>query len=343
MVNKYDINQIFQSLCKQYSINQIAKNLNVNIGTVKRWQELHNVPENYIFDLLKMANIKIDYSIFSYKDKDQFFTSESMARECVDITMSFLEEYIDISEYTFIEPSAGNGVFLKLLPQPRIGLDIEKFDDEIIIQDFLTYNPPPGKYITIGNPPFGLRGQKALQFIQHAFEFSDYVAFILPPLFNSDGRGTPKKRVGYNLVYHKDLTDNKFYYPDNKKVNVNAIFQIWSKEDIGINLNETIEPIGYKVYSLSNGGTPATTRNLDKLDKCDFYLPSTVYGIEKMRLYSSFEELPQQRGYGIILENKDLKEIIEKINWQDKGFFSTNNAINLRTSIIVKAIEESKI
>ena len=122
-----------------------------------------------------------------------------------------------------------------------------------------------------------------------------------------------------------------------------AIFaSISAKNDIGIDLNEIIEPIGYKVYSLSNGGTPATTRNLDKLDKCDFYLPSTVFGIDKMKLYPSFEDLPQQRGYGIVLEDKNLGKIIETINWQEKGFLSTNNAINLRTSIIVKAIEENK-
>lgn len=343
MDNQYDVNIIFNSLCKQYTISQIANKLNVNSGTVRRWQDLHNVPDNYIFDLLKMANIDIDYSLFSFKDKDQFFTSNKMAQKCIDITFDFLGDYINLNDYIFIEPAAGNGAFFNLLPEPKIGLDIENFNnDKILIQDFLEYYPPQGKYITIGNPPFGLRGQKALQFIQHAFEFSDFVAFILPPLFNSDGRGTPKKRVGYYLVYSKNLTDKVFYYPDDKKVNVNSIFQIWSKYDIGIDLNETIEPIGYKVYSLSNGGTPATTRNLDKLDKCDFYLPSTVFGVENMKLYSSFEELPQQRGYGIILEDKSISNIIKEINWQEKGFLSTNNAINLRTSIIVKAIEEAK-
>ena len=61
-----------------------------------------------------------------------------------------------------------------------------------------------------------------------------------------------------------------------------------------------------------------------------------------MKLYNSFEELPQRRGYGIIVKDKNVNSIIENIQWNEKAFFSTNNAINLRTSLIVKAIEEEK-
>ena len=339
MANNYDVNKIFDSVSKKYSLSQIAQQLNVNTGTVNRWKTLNKVPENYIFDLLKMDGQEINYKDFSFQEKDQFFTSQTIAQQCIDICFDELNQYTDINEYTFIEPSAGNGVFFNLLPEPKIGLDIESNNPEIQIQDFLNYTPPKGKYIVIGNPPFGLRGQKALQFIQHAFTFADFVAFILPPLFNSDGKGTPKKRIKQHLIYTKNLIDNKYFYPDGQQVNVNTIFQIWSKEDFGINLNETYIPKGYKVYSLSNGGTPSTTRNADKLDKCDFYLPSTVFGKDKMKLYNSFAELPQQRGYGIIIEDENVKDIINSIKWDEVAFYSTNNAINLRTSLIVKAIQ----
>ena len=61
-----------------------------------------------------------------------------------------------------------------------------------------------------------------------------------------------------------------------------------------------------KIYSLSNGGTASTTRNKKMLNKCDVYLPSTCFGKENMKVYDSFEELPNKRGYGIILlNNKD--------------------------------------
>ena len=61
-----------------------------------------------------------------------------------------------------------------------------------------------------------------------------------------------------------------------------------------------------------------------------------------MKLYNDFESLPQRRGYGIILEDKSLSTLIENIDWSKEAFYSTNNAINLRTSLIVKAIELKK-
>ena len=293
---------------------------------------------------MKLANLEIDYTQFSYKDKDQFFTSEKLAKKYVDICYDFFNENnIDISEYIFVEPSAGDGVFLNFLPENTIAFDIEPKANRIIKQDFLDWQPDLSKkYIVIGNPPFGLRGQKALQFINKGFEFADFVCFILPPLFNSDGKGSPKKRIQQYLVFSEEISTNNFLYPDSSTVSINTIFQIWSKKDLGINLNENISPIGYKVYSLSDGGTPSTTRNKDKLKCCDFYLPSTVFGKDKVYLYDSFEELPQRRGYGIIVEDESIKNIINNINWSEQAFLSTNNACNLRTSIIVKAIESAK-
>ena len=54
--------------------------------------------------------------------------------------------------------------------------------------------------------------------------------FILPQLFNSRGRGSCMKRVqGLNLIHTVEVS-NDFYYPDDNKVNVNCIFQIWAKD-----------------------------------------------------------------------------------------------------------------
>ena len=337
--------ELFHKALEKYTIAQIAQKLNIVSGTVSRWHTKQSVPEAYRFDLMKLANIEIDYSQFSYKDKDQFFTSKSLAERYVNICYDFFNEMnIDISEYIFIEPSAGDGVFLDYLPENTIALDIEPRDERVIKQDFLTWTPDvTKKYIVIGNPPFGLRGQKALQFINKGFEFADFVCFILPPLFNSDGKGSPKKRINNKyLVFSEDISTNNYIYPDKTLISINTIFQIWSKIDLGINLNEVITPIGYKIYSLSDGGTPSTTRNKDKLNCCDFYLPSTVFGKEKVYLYDTFEDLPQRRGYGIIVEDESIKDIINNIDWSEKAFLSTNHAYNLRTSLIVKAIEEAK-
>ena len=190
-----------------------------------------------------------------------------------------------------------------------------------------------------GNPPFGLRGHLALKFINHSYNFSDYVCFILPQLFESDGKGSPRKRViGYNLI-HSETLKTTFYEPDKSVINVNTIFQIWSKkqEDKKYFLSSCNTKTDIlKVYSLSDGGTPSSTRNKKMLDKCDIYLPSTCFGKENMRLYGSFNDLPDKRGYGIVF-HKDKEILINEarnIDWSNISFLSTNSAYNLRSSKI---------
>ena len=337
---KYDLNNLLNKILESKSYSLIAKQINVSVGTVKRWSELKNVPKSYTFELLKLANIKIDYSKFTYKEKDQFFTPTTTATYCYNKFLEVLKKYNDFeNEYTFIEPSAGNGSFLKVLPVgKRIGLDIEPKCDEIIQQDYLDWNPSKNKkYIVIGNPPFGLRGQLALKFINHSSTFADYVCFILPQLFESDGKGVPRKRVtGLNLV-HSEKLNTKFESPDGKDINVQCIFQIWSKYHINdnyvINKNKNKN---ITIYSLSDGGTPSTTRNKKMFYKCDAYIPSTCFGKDNMRYYDSFDNLPRRKGYGVIF-TKNKEENIKKfmsIDWSQVAFLSTNSAYNIRSSQI---------
>lgn len=101
--------------------------------------------------------------------------------------------------------------------------------------------------------------------------------------------------------------------------------------------DSTENPNGFLVYSVSDGGTPSSTRNKDKIGHCDFYLPSTVFGAEKMRAYFTFEDLPQRRGYGIVILDKSLTGA-STLPWDKIAFQSTNGAYNLRTSYIIKSI-----
>ena len=342
MTNSDDLLDILNTLLKTDTYSNIASKLNVAIGTVKRWIELKNIPKSYTFDLLKMAKINIDYSRYTYKEKDQFFTPKTTAKYCYNKFTEIIKKYGDnVDIYTYIEPSAGSGNFLDLLPKNnRIGLDIEPLSDEIINQDFLEWFPDKSdKFVTIGNPPFGLRGNLALRFINHASKFSDYVCFILPQLFESDGKGVPRKRVkNLNLIYSEKI-NTIFTSPDNKDIKVECIFQIWSKNhknrDYDIKLNDVSS---IKVYSLSDGGTPSTTRNKDMLYSCDIYLSSTCFGKDNMIYYNSFDELPRKKGYGIVfLKNKE--ELINKfkdIDWSSIAFKSTNSAYNIRKSQIME-------
>lgn len=321
----------------QTSIKDVSEKLNLCIGTIKRWLELNDVPIQYTFDLHKILSKNIDYSKFSSSLKDQFFTPKHVAEKCWETFQK--ETNIDISDYLFIEPSAGDGSFLKILPKNTIGLDIEPRSNGIIKQDYLSWKPTDlsKKYIVFGNPPFGLRGHLALNFINHSYTFADYVCFILPQLFESDGKGSPRKRVkGYNLVYSEGLSA-MFYSPDNKDVKVNGVFQIWSKHTA--NHTYTITPTteeNMKVYSLSDGGTIASTRNKDMIGKCDIYLPSTCFGKDNMKIYNRFDELPGKKGYGVVFFHDKINMIqkANSIDWSLVSFLSTNSAYNLRTSII---------
>ena len=341
-----DLLSLLNKILETHSYNFIAKELNVAIGTVKRWSELQNVPKSYAFDLFKIANIEIDYSRFTYKDKDQFYTPENTAKMCYNKFQQVLKDIGDEdTNYMYIEPSAGNGNFMKVLPSnKRIGMDIEPMDDEILKGDYLQWMPSTSlthKYVVIGNPPFGLRGQLALKFINHSSAFADYVCFILPQLFESDGKGVPRKRVkGFHLI-HSEKLNSGFTNPNGDPVKVECIFQIWSKYHSNPMYDiKEIDDSVVKIYSLSDGGTSSTTRNKSMFDKCDIYIPSTCFGKDNMKYYTSFNDLPSRKGYGIVFKkNKSINvKKFKQIDWSSVAFLSTNSAYNIRTSQIIEQI-----
>jgi hypothetical protein len=340
-----DLIEALNILLKKYSMKYLGEKLNLSTGTIKRWLELKNIPKNYEFDILKLLEVKIDYSKYSTKEKDQFFTPIETAKYCFEVFKDTIIKYGDkYDDYIYIEPSAGDGNFLKVLPINTIAMDIEPRHSSIINQDYLEWKPNDNdnenendKYVVIGNPPFGLRGHLALKFINHSYSFADYVCFILPQLFESDGKGVPRKRViGYNLIYSEKLQNN-FYEPDGNIIKINTIFQIWSK----YHNNDKYDIIDYtndnmRIYSISDGGTIASTRNKIMIGKCDIYIPSTCFGKDNMKCYNNFEDLPGRKGYGIVFNN-DKENMINKmlsIEWNKIAFLSTNSAYNLRSSQI---------
>jgi hypothetical protein len=338
MNNIYDF---FLPIYQKHGMNAICDGLYLHKGTVKRWMEKKEVPSQYYFDLCRIDGIDVDYSQYSVKEKDQFFTDKETARYCYDKAIEIIAPLCNLGDYTFIEPSAGDGSFYNIMPtMQRIGVDIEPKCDGVVQSDFLKWTPDTTKNICIGNPPFGLRGHLALKFINHAAQFSDFVCFVLPQLFDSNGKGSCKSRVkGMNLI-HSEVIDSSFYYPGGKDVEVNCVFQVWSKhhkveEDV-VDLSKII-----KIYSLSDGGTPGSTRNKKHLYSCDYYLPSTCFS--EMGVKSNFEELPHRRGYGIVslIDKQIMDSVMKSIDWEKSSFKSTNGALNLRFDLIEKIIWEN--
>lgn len=344
-MNGYDL--LLQAL-EKFTITELCEYLNLNDNTIKRWKSLKSVPKYYIMDLYKITGNKLNYNDFTYKEKNQFFTPKETAKYCLSKLKSILKSHnIDFKTYNYIEPSCGDGSFFLLLPPDRrIGVDIEPRCEGAIQSDFLDWKPEENRnYITIGNPPFGLRGNLALRFMNHASNFSDFVAFILPPLFDSDGKGNCKSRVKNMNLIHNEKIKTDFYYPDGKSIPINVVFQIWSK-NIKLEEVEKIDCSDYvKIYSLSDRGTPGTTRNKKMHDSCDYYFALSSFDKAKMKYYYSFEELPNRIGYGlVILKDRDrVKSIIERISWPDESFLATNSSYNMRTSKILDALIKNGI
>jgi hypothetical protein len=319
-------------------LRYVANYMNVSVGTIKRWIELKDVPRYYVFDLYNLLGVEIDYKKFTAKDKDQFFTSKSTAKRCYDLFNETIKELDgdNLDQYTYVEPSVGNGNFYDLFPEDRrIGIDIESEMEGAVICDYLKWKPEDDKkYLVLGNPPFGLRSNLALRFLNHS-NYADYVGFILPQIFDSEGKGSAKNRVlGLNLIKSVPIRPD-FYYPDGKEVKVNVIFQIWSRHhSIEVEKQECKSYI--KVYSLSDGGTVATTRNKNMIGNCDVYLPQTCFGPEKMKIYDDFEEVPKRCGYGIVFlkEKETLTNLFNETDWSLVSFKSTNGAFNIRTDLI---------
>ncbi|MGR3984950.1 MAG: restriction endonuclease subunit M [Gammaproteobacteria bacterium] len=343
--------QLFRRALCDALPREIAAKIGLNVNTVHRWIEQQHVPESYRGDFLRLLGMQ--YQGGTARDKDQFFTKPAIAARCFRRFCAVAKTLgVDLDAYYFIEPSAGDGGFYNLLPpRRRIGIDVDPPAGEIFIkQDYLTWQPkrhgqprPGRRYAVIGNPPFGLRGHLALQFINHSRKFADLVGFILPPLFDSDGKGVPGKRVrGFQLAHTEQMPSDAFAYPDGRPVNVSAIFQVWSQigaEKIQRARRHTCAEF-IKVYSLSDGGTPASTRNKKMLHACDIYMPSTCFS--GMTLYRDFESLPHRRGYGLVIHKRKrgIMQLLKKTDWSKAAFTSTNGALNLRASLIEKVVVE---
>lgn len=158
---------------------------------------------------------------------DQFYTIPIIAKGCIQRVG---DRYRWSNWGLVIEPSAGNGSFLTQLPtEKRIGLDLSPQHPEIIQQDFLQYIPPPTEdpILVIGNPPFGRTSSLAIKFFQHAAQWSNVIAFIVPRTFRRISVHNKLPR-SFHLIWDEDIPSEpcSFHPPMAAK----CCFQIWERK-----------------------------------------------------------------------------------------------------------------
>lgn len=192
---------------------------------------------------------------------DKFYTKPEVAQQCVD----FLKGFVNINDRICLEPSAGSGVFLPLLPKYE-AYDLMPEGENIIKQDFLKLTPQYHNYITVGNPPFGSRSKLAVEFFNHAATFSDVIAFIVPVSFM---KWSVQKELNNNfgLVDFFYLEPNSFMDRD-KEFSVRCVFQIWMKRELMISPNQRLlkaPPISHPDFKIwQYNATPASLKTVEE-------------------------------------------------------------------------------
>ncbi len=274
---------------------------------------------------------------------DQFFTKPEIAKKYYLKTLKFLKkENINIEDCLFVEPSAGDGSFFKLLPKnQRIGLDLYPMAEGIIKKDFLNWTPPKTdkKIIFIGNPPFGYRAWLALNFMNHASKFADYIFFILPMSFQSEGKGSSKYRVKNMKLIHSEIIPNdRFYEPNGKIVKINALWQYWTK---GENKIPNFNLFNKYIDIFTVDQRKERLCGQEKMDKADFFIQRTFYN-EAPKLVKNFSDVKYTCGYGIILKKKKklIKKILSETNWEKHSNLAAHNCRHISMYHIIKALIE---
>ncbi len=282
------------------------------------------------------------------KELDQFYTNPLVSDELVSIVSKMLPEEITKN---IVEPSAGTGSFIESLNKIGVndskikGYDLEpKGRKNIYKKNYLTFkrNHSKKRFI-IGNPPFGKRGKLALEFLNKCLCESNYVAMILPNIFN---RYSMHKKVNSNarLIYSKSLKENSFIL-NGREYDVKCVFQIWTTvitfaKDLRIKAPPQIRHNDFTTWIHNN--TKNTLKYFDK-EKYGWDIAVHRQGYyDYSKIITNPKELISNRQYFFIKYNNDEAiKIIKKIDFRKLSL--TNTQVHgFSTSDFVKEYKNLK-
>lgn len=252
---------------------------------------------------------------------DKYYTSAELAKYCVEKTKEIIGKE-NITEY--IEPSAGNGVFLNYLDESYLAFDIEPDDDRIIKQDWLTTDLEYKKgRCVIGNPPFGERNVLSVKFYKKAIQLCDYIAFILPiSQYNNT-----QQLFEFDLIYSEDLGTKKY-----SNIDIRCCFNVYKKPKDGFNRfppKYTLQDV--KVLELRRGRKG---------------IPPKEYDFAMCTWGNCGKQIKYQGQYAqehyIIVKNKKYKNAVLKVcnetDW--RNLYPSVSSPKLQTWKIYKHIKE---
>lgn len=198
---------------------------------------------------------------------DQFYTKKEIAQKTVLLT----DQKFSLDSFDFIvEPSAGCGSFLDLLPTDKtIGIDLEPadpLDTRIFKHDYLKIDTEKAltgeKILVIGNPPFGNLSSLAVDFFNKSAEYATVIAFIVPRTFRKPEL-VKRLNKNFHLVEEEILPEESYFLRDGTSYKgVPTVFQIWEKRKekrIQSILSETT-PVDWKWVKTPTEATHAIRR-----------------------------------------------------------------------------------
>ena len=193
---------------------------------------------------------------------DKFYTNSKCVKHITEIMLGFFPD-VDF----FIEPSAGCGNISHYLQE--IGKKVAAYDlvpesPEIIQADYLKTEMPTEKHATIGNPPFGYKGDLAVAFLNKALQESEAVGFIMPITAKKYSLQNKVLSTAH-LIYQEDLPKDSFELPDKTVYSCPAVFQIWSLGQCDKNIRKQKPRTSHQDFIMyRHNATPQSARYIDK-------------------------------------------------------------------------------
>ena len=275
---------------------------------------------------------------------DKFYTKSEIAIDCWNELKKILSYIPDVE--LFLEPSAGSGEFLKILPLNRLGFDIKPDNSEIIKKDFFIINKEflkldSSKILIVGNPPFGKRGALAIDFFNHSAMLVDTIAFILPVNFRKYSVHRHLNPT-MDLVFKKPLSKNSFYYKD-KNYNINTEFQVWTRHDTSLlNLRRfRTEPISHSDFTLWQYNNTEEAMKIFKND-FDFAVPCQGWQDYSRRETNSSECEKQKQWMLIKAKDKRILDNLLSINYNELANYNGTVVPGFRKRDIIEWYVNSK-
>jgi len=243
---------------------------------------------------------------------DKYYTSPKLAKYIVSKTKEIIGKN-NITEY--LEPSAGQGVFLDYLDKPYLAYDIEPEDDRIVQQDFLELELEykKGRCI-IGNPPFGERMNLTTKFYKKAILLGDYIAFILP-ISQYKNR---QKLYEFDLIYGENLGER--LYTDRR---VHCCFNIFKRNPNGLNKKPNYKLKDVEIKEAIKNKNSKRNKIVSKKDfDYDIRIKAWGGGVERTSRLGREVEYESQfaKEFCIKINNKKYKNkiinLIKNVHWE---------------------------